>query len=225
MSEKKTIVSNLIKSFFVSFAWMNIGGLESTNILLVCVFGASYLLLTNKDVFVSEKKNNERVSSYILGALFVALYALYADLTGGLSNKLYIAVYFVSTAIGLFVMFNELILVLINRSVSFVSSKEKTEPKAFSPKVFVVYTAIVFGFCTIFFALNYPGVMTTDSLNQFSQIVGVAQFNNHHPWIHTAIIGIFYKIGYAISRDVYVGIACYTVFQMLVVSASVGYAY
>lgn len=224
MSEKKNLISNLIKSFFVSFAWMNIGGLESTDILLLCVFGVSFLMLSKREAFVSEVKKNERVSSLILGALFVVLYALYADLTGGLSNKLFIAVYVFSTVIGLFVMFSELLLIIFNKSARLISEKKNLSRNSFSVKILLIYSGIVFAGCLIFFALNYPGVLTPDSLSQLSQAWGNDVYMNHHPWLHTALIKLFYNIGYGITGDVYAGIACYTLFQMIMVSLSIGYA-
>jgi len=224
MSEKKKLVANLIKSFFISFAWMNIGGLESTDILLLCVFGASLLMLTYKDLFVSEVKKNERVSSLILGALFVVLYALYADLTGGLENKLFVAVFVGSTVIGLFVMFSELLLVLFNKAANIINVKKNLKNNPFSWKILCIHSGIVFAGCLIFLCLNYPGVMTPDSLSQFAQALGQDVYMNHHPWLHTALIKLFYNIGYGITGDIYVGIACYTIFQMTMVSLSIGYA-
>lgn len=223
MNNTKILVINLIKSFFVTFAWMNIGNLESTSILLLCVFGVSYLVLSNENVFVSEIKKNERVSSLILGALFVVMYAFYADLTGGLENKLFIAVYVICTVLGLFVMFSSLLFIFISKACSLCVKKNLTD-RQFSVKVFLIYTAIVFACCMPFFLLNYPGVMTTDSLNQFYQVIGDSAYNNHHPWLHTALIKLFYSLGYVFTKDMYAGLACYTLFQMFIVSVSVGYS-
>lgn len=223
MNDKKTLIANLIKSFLVSFAWMNIGCLESTNILLLCVFGASFLLLTYKRAIVPEIKNNERVSSFILGALFVVLYGLYADLTGGLENKLFVIIYVLFTVLGLFVMFSELLQVLINKAC-LVEKKNIINDKPFSWKLFLVYSGIVF-VCTFpFLTLNFPGVLTPDSLNQMYQHWGMEPYSNHHPWLHTALMGLFYDFGYRITGDIHTSIAFYTVFQMIIVSISVGYA-
>ena len=101
--DKKNIIIKLIMSFFVSFAWMNIGGLESTNILLLCVFGASYIVLSYRDTIRKNGMEDKKIrsSSVILGALFAILYTCFADLSGGLENRAFILIYTVSTVAGL----------------------------------------------------------------------------------------------------------------------------
>ncbi len=219
-------IRNLILSFFVTYAWMNIGGLESTNILLLCVFASSFIVLLYRDELISSDSENKkiRIASYSLGALFAILYALFDDLSGGLENRLFIAVFVTCSLIGLFVMFQALLEILITKAVRAFNEKKNLTGNAFSLKIFLTYAAIVFVCCIPFLALNYPGVLTVDSMNQLGQVMGIDQYSNHHPWIHTAIIKLFYEIGYRISGSEYVGIACYTFFQVIIVSLSIGYS-
>lgn len=64
----------------------------------------------------------------------------------------------------------------------------------------------------------YPGITTPDSFDQICQSLGLTQLANHHPITHTAIIGIFMNIGKAVG-NYNLGVALYSVFQMLVLSA------
>ena len=222
---KKNIIIKLIMCFFVSFAWMNIGGLESTNILLLCVFGSCFIVLTYRDAIINKDTDKKiMIISVILGVLFSLLYACFADLSGGLENKAFIFIYKVSTVAGLFFMFETLLDVCILKAVRFIDEKKNLTRNAFSWKVLLIYTCIIYICCIPFFALNYPGVLTVDSLNQLGQVMGIIERSNHHPWIHTAIIGLFYNIGYGISGSTYTGIAFYTAFQILMVGLCVGYA-
>ena len=218
-------VRNLILSFFVAYAWMNIGGLESTNILLLCVFASSYIVLLYRDELVSKDRDHKkiRIASYSLSALFAILYALFDDLSGGLENRLFIAVFVTCSVIGLFVMFQALLEILITKAVRAFNEKKNLTSNAFSLKILFTYAAIVFVCCIPFLALNYPGVMTPDSLSQLRQAIGTEEYVNHHPWIHTALIRLFYNIGYFFTKDMYSGIFSYTLFQILMVSLSIGY--
>ena len=107
---------------------MNIGGLESTNILLLCVFGAGFIVLSYRDALVQKDTYNKkiRLSAIVLGALFSLLYACFADLSGGLENKVFILIYEISTVAGLFFMFKTLLDVGILKAVEFADEKKKT---------------------------------------------------------------------------------------------------
>ena len=219
-------IRNLILSFFVAYAWMNIGGLESTNILLLCVFASSFIVLKFRDDLTGNDKDQKKIkiASYSLGVLFTVFYALFDDLSGELENRLFIAVFVICSMIGLFVMFQVLLEISITAAVRFFGEKKNLTRNAFSFKILLLYAVIVFICCMPFLAFNYPGVLTVDSMNQLGQVMGIEEYSNHHPWIHTAIINLFYKIGYGISGSEYVGIAFYTFFQVIIVSLSIGYS-
>ena len=237
MESKKTtvIIKKLIEAFFVSFAWMNIGGLESTNILLLCVFIAALTVSAYRDrLFDRDNGSEEKIAgvsykrikntSYLLSAIFSVFYAFFTDLTGGLENKVFILIYVICSLAGLFVMFATLLDIVVFKAIVHINEKKNLTRNPFSLKILFFYSAIVFLFCLPFLALNYPGVLTVDSLNQLSQVMGITGYTNHHPWLHTAVIKLFFNIGYGISGNVYTGIAFYTLFQMMIVSLSIGYA-
>lgn len=75
-----------------------------------------------------------------------------------------------------------------------------------------------------YFFCYYPGVLSTDSIAQMSQVMGLVPFSNHHPFLHTNLIGLFYKIGYHIGNwlgvksAINMGVAFYTIFSMLFMS-------
>lgn len=63
--------------------------------------------------------------------------------------------------------------------------------------------------------------MTPDSLSQYSQAMGMTGYSNHHPFVHTLLIRLFVSLGNAVFHNVYAGIACYTVFQMIAMAVIV----
>lgn len=66
-----------------------------------------------------------------------------------------------------------------------------------------------------YFLYEFPGIMTADSLVQFSEIMGDEPWSNHHPVVHTLLLWALYDIGVFFTGDPEIGIAFYTGFQML----------
>lgn len=65
--------------------------------------------------------------------------------------------------------------------------------------------------------------MTPDSINQFEQVLRIIPYSNHHPWVHTLLIGLFYHIGYGLTGNMVIGMSFYTFFQMCMLALSVAY--
>lgn len=74
-----------------------------------------------------------------------------------------------------------------------------------------------------YYLYQYPGIMTPDSINQFTQVLGIAPYSNHHPWAHTMLFGLFYHIGYALTGNMVAAVSFYTFFQMCLLSGSISY--
>lgn len=73
-----------------------------------------------------------------------------------------------------------------------------------------------------FWNVNYPGVLTTDSLRIISQIL-TGNYNNTAPYWHTKTVELFFRIGYHLFGDINSAIACYIVVQVLFVAFSFAY--
>jgi hypothetical protein len=65
--------------------------------------------------------------------------------------------------------------------------------------------------------------MTPDSINQFSQVVGIYELNNQHSVVHTAFLGLCYNAGLQLFGSTYAGLAFYTVVQMIFMAFTAGY--
>jgi hypothetical protein len=85
-------------------------------------------------------------------------------------------------------------------------------------------TFVICLFCWLpYFLYQYPGIMTPDSINQFTQILGISPYSNHHPWSHTMLFGFFYHMGYFLTGNMVTAVSFYTFFQMCLLSGSVAY--
>lgn len=74
-----------------------------------------------------------------------------------------------------------------------------------------------------YYLYQYPGIMTPDSINQFEQILGLIPYSNHHPWAHTLLFGLLYKIGYTLTGNMVIAVSLYTLFQMCLLAGSAAY--
>lgn len=78
--------------------------------------------------------------------------------------------------------------------------------------------ALIFLAWLPYFLRYYPGLLTSDSIVQLSQAIGISELTNHHPIFHTGIIALFVNIGQAIFGNINAGVAFYTIAQMLIMS-------
>lgn len=210
----------LIRIFFSVFALCNICGLSPSGILSAVVFG---LLLS---FFSYEKKKTASAALprhfSLVCALTAALYTVFymasehKKLTGGFDSRLFRFSFVLATAVGLFFLFTvccRLLMVLFSAAALSSSSKGLTRRQ----KGFIFGGLLL---CWLpWFLYNYPGVMTPDSLSQFSQATGLIPFSSHHSVIHTLLFSLFYHLGFGLTHNINAGIACYILFQMLTLAA------
>ncbi len=211
----------LLESYLITFALMNACGRRTTDVLTVLFFAVAYVLLGK---IPKTQLKKDYIISTICAAVFTLCYVLgnKEALSGGLSNKLFLSFYMGCTLVGMFCLLYRCVLWVL-----FNSTKVKLfeEGNAFPKKMFLLFSTLLFLCMVPFLLTNYPAVMTPDSLSQYRQVAGIEGYNDHHPWVHTMIINLFYEIGYVISSNTYFSIACYTVTQMLLVSFSVSYVW
>ena len=104
------------------------------------------------------------------------------------------------------------------------SEKKKTDQKWNSKKVFFLCWLIIFVCFIPVFLAYYPAVMSYDFHRQSQEAsFGPPYFNSHHPLAHTWLIWLFFEIGELLG-SLEAGMACYSIFQMLLLSAVLAYA-
>lgn len=73
------------------------------------------------------------------------------------------------------------------------------------------------------FGCAYPGILTTDSLQQIGQALS-NKYTNHHPLIHTLFIKLCLMIGQGLFHSTTAGVAVYSVLQILFLAYCFSYA-
>ena len=74
-----------------------------------------------------------------------------------------------------------------------------------------------------YFLVYYPGFIFGDSLSSIRQALGIERLNNHHPILYTLALRVFLIIGMRI-KDITLGCALFTLFQMIYVAFCLGYS-
>lgn len=80
--------------------------------------------------------------------------------------------------------------------------------------IFVMYLPV--------FLAVYPGFFVYDAQDELMQVV-TRSFSTHHPLVHVLMLGGIIQIVHKLTGSYNAGIACYTVFQMLVMAGIFGW--
>ena len=168
--------------------------------------------------YTKDMKSNKNVVIFsLIFALFLSIGTL-----GLVKISLYGIVKIILSFCFYFLIFRR-VLLLIKNKISYLNIQSKNK-KISAVKFILVSTLIGFLFFLPYFLKFYPGIITWDSFWQIMQARGETRYSDHHPWIHTLTIKLFYEIGYFFTNSRYGGVAFYTLFQMILVAFAFSYS-
>ena len=235
---KNNLLIKSIQSFFATWALMMAGRMEAGNILALVFFLLCFFFFRHIDVRLSksEFEHTKYTSAVclVLAAIFSALYMVvdYTYYVENLTSPWFRIDIVTAVLIGFLVLFYNLVLLLF----SFTGDKNRMNTLLFSDDdpatpLFSFYqkhpALCAFLLCILcwlpYFLYQYPGIMTPDSINQLEQVLHVIPYSNHHPFLHTLLIGFFYNIGYKLTGNMVVAVSFYTFFQMCMLALTVSY--
>lgn len=212
-----------VKTFLSLFAIMRVTGMSTKN---PCSFILFLILL-----YVFAKLHSDRIESHIvsgdmtLSALISVLFSIftisatYQTILGDMTSALFCTGILLLTGIGLLMVYYYLTIWFL-QAASSITLTGSGYSYAWIPYL----SAFICLLCWLpYFLYEYPGVMTPDSINQYAQIIGAYQLNNHHSIVHTALISMFYNIGLSITGNAHTGLALYTIAQMIFMALAAGY--
>lgn len=212
-----------LNSFLALFAIMRLTGMETKSPVSILIFIAFLYVFSALD---SESTQSRMVSkdpflSAVLALILCTftLCAKYEVILGGMTSTLFCGIILLFTWFGFFLIYFYLSIWLLQASGRLPITGSTYSSAWLS--VTAVLSCIV---CWLFYLLHeYPGVMTPDSINQYAQIIGAYAPSNHHSIVHTALIALFYNIGVSITGNVHLGLALYTLAQILFMALVAGY--
>lgn len=232
----KNGILKFVESFFATWALMKAARMEPGNILTLVFFLLCFFLFRYIDVRLSQADFHPgtagKRTALILSMIFSALYMAvdYPHYIQTLTSRLFRLGILTVVFIGFIILFYNLLLFLFSYSAHKKSLYGLLlTPEGFLPSSFFARHTGLCGFllcmlCWMFYFLyQYPGIMTPDSINQLEQVLHVIPYSNHHPWVHTLLISVFYHLGYLLTSNMVAAMSFYTFFQMCVLAFSVSF--
>ena len=225
----------LAGSFFTTWALMKASRMEPGNILtlvffLFCLFFYHYVQKKRSN-FEGDLHRITRIAS-IFSVIFTLFYMLmdYPHYIETLTSRLFRFGILAVVAIGFWFLFYEILLAILlstqhnDRLSSLLYGTRIPDKWIFLHKhAFpVTFLLCMLGWLP-YYLYQFPGIMTPDSINQLEQVLGLIPYSNHHPWIHTLFIKLFYTIGYTITGSMVAAMGFYTLMQMCFLAASISY--
>lgn len=221
---KNEILCKLIEVFFITWSLIKISKFSVANIFGLVFLFFSFMLIKISDEYNKIDKN-QKMGICVLSGIYTLMYSLtdYYSWVYMLENKLFKLIIVIAVFMGLYLLFKRILLTLTGVIDKWKVNKTDIDKENIRPNVFISVTILCMLAYFPYFLYLYPGVMTPDSVNQLEQALGMIPYSNHHPWAHTLFIKLCFNIGYKITGDRNVGVAVYTIAQMLIVSMSAGY--
>lgn len=212
-----------VKSFLSLFAITRLAGMSTKSPFSIIAFLILLYIFAqlHSDRVESRIASGDMTLAAILSALFCifTMAARYSAILDGMTSRLFCAGILLLTGFGLLIIYFYLTIWFLQGAPML-----KLTNSGYS-YAWIPYLTI--GICLIcwlpYFLYEYPGVMTPDSINQYAQVIGAYELNNHHSVVHTALIGIFYNIGISLTGNAHTGLALYTAAQMVFMAFTAGY--
>lgn len=230
---KRYIINGII-AYVITFAIYNLGVFSTSDIILGIIFSLIFAFLCRFKFYALELNKKQQIHSHIITAIWTISYVIYAgeSIKHGLENRMFAFVYILLSILGIYALFYVFCSTCIYyyglKAIYYTEhiSKEDYNKSSyrFPIKTWLIYSAILLLCMLPLFFLNFPGTMTVDSFDQLNQARGITAYSDHHPWVHTLLIELFFSIGEGITGNVTAGIGLYVFVQMCIVAISVGYA-
>lgn len=221
--------NKLIQSFLSTWAIMRLANLSTRSILTPVIFLFCIVFFRYSEGLLAKRKEDSATlglslrrlnSMTLIGSVLFTAFILAgesATLIDNLDNRLFQGIILAVSAAGLLILLYHILLLV------FIYASHYSLPEEENPAKLLPYVGFLFCFlCWLpYFLYEYPGIMTPDSINQFEQVLGMVSYSNHHPWVHTKLIGFFYHLGSIFTSDMNAALAFFTIFQMLFMAATV----
>ena len=133
----------------------------------------------------------------------------------------------ISLVVGSFISFYNILISLPNLIANITIVKKKSSDNFYQLKpravFFISFSIIAITYLLVLFLCKHPGNLSVDSIRQITQNI-TGEYSNHHPFIHTILIGFFINLGQNLFNNINSGVALYSIFQILFMSSIFSYS-
>lgn len=210
---KKNILAIILSLILVIFIWHKFLVSGNTVIFLLVLMAMYYFIKKVLDNENKQKCITTVTISIIFAIIEIVCTSINTDFTLNHIIDKWLVINFLGYVIlswsivsTIYTFFdnNQLMKKKINKSIL-------VEPK----KMFFINILLILIAWLPYFLRYFPGLLTADSCAQVAQAIGIAPLTNHHPVFHTGLIAIFLNIGINFFGNINLGVAMYTIFQMI----------
>ena len=192
------------------------------------VGAAGFLLNASSTNSVRPERKRDRIPACVLSMLLsvcvaAANYSLFPVAFSSIYGVLLFLLFLLAVLAGGYFLFRQIFdWIYANAQKTLSASQPREERKSFW--VFAASVgSVVLVDCVFLFGMYYPGVLTADGIDQIGQILS-GEYSNHHPYFHTQIIRFWVLLGERIFGSLIAGVATYSVFSIVLLAVSFGYA-
>ncbi len=202
---------------------MRLGFFESS-LLFVLLFYTFSRFLRKQEVRVTI---GSALGAFVFSAIMICGYSLstYESLFPPQSSlfSAFVWCLFFFGYFSLFYTLLQFLLAHLMRGYTFIDTdKELFLFRATFPST-MARVAILFGIWLVYFIINYPGIVTTDTMDMILQGLGIIPLNNHHPAFLALVMGSIIQLGQMLFGRYSAGVALFSIFQMLCMAGVFSY--
>lgn len=218
-NNKNNITSIILSIIMVLFIYHNFR-VSGNNIIFVFIFIVLYFffkMFLDKIFNLKEKRKN--IVAIIISIIFSIIEVVGLSINNDYTLNNIINKWLVLNFLGYFIIAYVMIMYLYNKMENIkLHNKESIVLKNKEIFIMILCIGIIFLAWMPYFIAFYPGIISPDSYSQIQQVLGEIELGDHHPILHTAIIGVWIKLGLSIFKDINISISLYTISQMLILS-------
>lgn len=205
----KISITFLMTVISIIFIWHNFLISGNTSILFMLVFPIYY--------FIKKTIENQDKRKFIISITISIIFSIIQLICSSINIDYTLNNILDNWLVINFLGYTIFIWGTISTFYNFLDKCNKKSPKNQNHLNFPFIINVIFIFLAWlpYFLRYYPGLLTADSCAQVEQAIGLAQLSNHHPVIHTGIISLFVNTGKIIFNDINIGVALFTIFQMI----------
>lgn len=218
----------LVQVFVTIWSFECLGMLGASNIIWFILFAAVILLYR----FSSEYTAGLSTKTVpVTAVVFSGLYTFYnmSSITKQYDNFLFKVIVLFVVFTGLFILFYHGLKIVYKwylslNALELFRTQCTNDANGIKSKVFLISFVICMIFWMPGYLYEFPGIVTPDSINQIEQVLGLVPLSNHHPLMHTLLIGLCIRPIFAITGDLVIAIGFYTFVQMVLMALIVSYS-
>ena len=191
----------VLASFVTYFLFYDVLKFKVYNGVSILIFCLLFLFYSSYDI-IGNYVNKSEIHNYgIIFCLFLSFsqvlgYVVYLNQYNSSVSvfREFFSIRYILDFIGLFFFLYNVYIRYSSKIVKFTFNQEN---QCLSRKKIYFLSLLFILMCWLpYFLVLYPGVLTPDSVSQFSSVVdGFHIVSDHHPVVHTLFIGVLYNIG------------------------------